>query len=161
MSAAAELPLSSAAVFIILVAAAGLCALLILALRPFLRRYALARPNARSSHREPTPQGGGIAVIAATLAVTLVVTAAFPELWSYAFAIVFGATILISCVGAIDDIRPLPVIPRLLLQSFAVALVIAALPTELRIVEFLPWWFERLSLLIAGLWFVNLVNFMD
>jgi UDP-N-acetylmuramyl pentapeptide phosphotransferase/UDP-N-acetylglucosamine-1-phosphate transferase len=25
----------------------------------------------------------------------------------------------------------------------------------------LPWWLERLALLIGGLWFVNLVNFMD
>ena len=40
---------------------------LIIALMPWLKAYALARPNARSSHREPTPQGGGIAVIVATL----------------------------------------------------------------------------------------------
>ena len=37
------------------------------AIRPLLLRHALARPNARSSHRVPTPQGAGIAVIAATL----------------------------------------------------------------------------------------------
>ena len=42
--------------------------LLILMLRPLLERYALARPNARSSHTTPTPQGGGIAVVAATIA---------------------------------------------------------------------------------------------
>ena len=42
--------------------------LAIIILRPWLRRYALSRPNFRSSHREPTPQGGGIAVIAATIA---------------------------------------------------------------------------------------------
>ena len=47
---------------------AVLCAGLIVLLRPALGHYALARPNARSSHREPTPQGGGIAVIAATIA---------------------------------------------------------------------------------------------
>ena len=39
------------------------------ALRPVLLRHALATPNARSSHRIPTPQGAGIAVIAATLLV--------------------------------------------------------------------------------------------
>src|SRR5258708_9270449 len=48
------------------VAAALICAGLIVLLRPLLARYALARPNARSSHVTPTPQGGGIAVIAAT-----------------------------------------------------------------------------------------------
>src|SRR5690349_8646234 len=42
---------------------------------PLFRRYALARPNARSSHREPTPQGGGIAVVTATVLVSLVAAA--------------------------------------------------------------------------------------
>ena len=44
--------------------------MLLVLLRPLLRRHALAQPNARSSHREPTPQGGGIAVIAATIVAT-------------------------------------------------------------------------------------------
>src|ERR1044071_1174921 len=48
---------------------------LLLWLRPLLARYALANPNARSSHKIPTPQGGGIAVIAAT--VTVVAAAEF------------------------------------------------------------------------------------
>src|SRR5436305_1732032 len=53
-------------------AAAALGALLLsygltVLLRPLLVRYALARPNARSSHFEPVPQGGGVAVIIAAL----------------------------------------------------------------------------------------------
>ena len=36
-------------------------------LHPVLARYALARPNTRSSHQRATPQGGGLAVIAATI----------------------------------------------------------------------------------------------
>ena len=48
-----------------------LCALLIVVLRPLLGRYALAKPNARSSHTTPTPQGGGIAVVAATIVTDL------------------------------------------------------------------------------------------
>ncbi len=40
---------------------------IIVAIRPWLQRIALAKPNARSSHSVPTPQGGGIAVIAATI----------------------------------------------------------------------------------------------
>jgi hypothetical protein len=39
------------------------------AIRPWLLRHALAKPNARSSHRIPTPQGAGIAVIGATVVV--------------------------------------------------------------------------------------------
>ena len=44
-------------------------AILIGFLKPWLQRYALARPNARSSHTIPTPQGGGIAVVIAVAAV--------------------------------------------------------------------------------------------
>lgn len=139
-------------------------AALIVALRPLLQRYALARPNARSSHREPTPQGGGIAVCAATLAVAIAAafvppasgTAALAEL-----APLFGAVGLIAAVGAVDDIWTIPVPPRLLLQVLAVAAVIAVLPVELRIVPPLGWWVERTLLVIGGVWFVNLVNFMD
>ena len=54
-----------------LLASALLSAVLIVALKPLLVRYALARPNARSSHKAPTPQGGGIAVLAATVTPTV------------------------------------------------------------------------------------------
>ena len=66
-----------------------------------------------------------------------------------------------AIVGAADDIRAIAVIPRLLLQAAGVAIVIAFLPEDLRIVAELPWWLERALLVIGGLWFVNLVNFMD
>jgi UDP-N-acetylmuramyl pentapeptide phosphotransferase/UDP-N-acetylglucosamine-1-phosphate transferase len=42
-----------------------------------------------------------------------------------------------------------------------IAAVISVLPDSLRVVPALPWWIERALLLIGGLWFVNLVNFMD
>ena len=56
----------AALILIIPVASGLICAGLIVLLRPLLQRYALSRPKARSSHVAPTPQGGGIAVIAAT-----------------------------------------------------------------------------------------------
>jgi UDP-N-acetylmuramyl pentapeptide phosphotransferase/UDP-N-acetylglucosamine-1-phosphate transferase len=39
--------------------------------------------------------------------------------------------------------------------------VIYALPAELRPLPVMPWWLERMILFVGGLWFVNLVNFMD
>ena len=54
----------------ILVAAALTSALLIIIFHPLLEHYALARPNARSSHKAPTPQGGGIAVILSTIGIS-------------------------------------------------------------------------------------------
>jgi UDP-N-acetylmuramyl pentapeptide phosphotransferase/UDP-N-acetylglucosamine-1-phosphate transferase len=47
------------------------------------------------------------------------------------------------------------------LQTFAVIAALAALPPELRLMPLLPWWGERILLVIGTLWFVNLVNFMD
>jgi UDP-N-acetylmuramyl pentapeptide phosphotransferase/UDP-N-acetylglucosamine-1-phosphate transferase len=126
-----------------------------------LRRHALARPNARSSHHQPTPQGGGIAVIAATIAAAWLSCIFIGGSIAAPLPTVFAAAIVIACIGAADDIRPLPVPLRLLLQAVAVAALIHALPDEWRIVSFLPWWIERIMLVIGGLWFVNLVNFMD
>jgi UDP-N-acetylmuramyl pentapeptide phosphotransferase/UDP-N-acetylglucosamine-1-phosphate transferase len=126
-----------------------------------LRRHALARPNARSSHHQPTPQGGGIAVIAATIAAAWLSCIFIGGSIAAPLPTVFAAAIVIACIGAADDIRPLPVPLRLLLQDVAVAALIHALPDEWRIVSFLPWWIERIMLVIGGLWFVNLVNFMD
>lgn len=126
--------------------------------RPLLQRYALARPNARSSHRVPTPQGAGIAVISATLAVALLWAAwanvAIPP------ALV-AATVLIALVGFADDIVSLPVLLRLVLQAAAVGMVVFTAPETARIVPALPLVLERGLVLLAGIWFVNLVNFMD
>ena len=143
--------------------AAVLCALLIVVLRPLLERYALSKPNARSSHTIPTPQGGGIAVVAATI-VTVYGALYFwsgTTVASEALLLVLAAVILIAGVGAADDVHSIAVAPRLLLQALAVTLVIYTLPNELRVVPFVPWWAERVLLVVGGLWFVNLVNFMD
>jgi len=135
---------------------------LIWLLQPLLKRHALAHPNVRSSHRIPTPQGGGIAVISATVGV---VVACFlfgvPGLGGQTFWLVLAATVFIALVGAIDDVRPIAVMPRLILQAVGVAIVLAALPGELRVVPFLPYWLERALLGLAILWLVNLTNFMD
>ena len=137
---------------------------LIVLLQPWLRRYALVQPNARSSHQCPTPQGAGIAVLAATIAALSFGGLFIPSLepvWAWPLWPVFAVTVFIAMVGAADDIRAIAVGPRLLLQIIAVALLVAALPDDLRVWQILPWWVERGLLLVAGVWFVNLVNFMD
>jgi UDP-N-acetylmuramyl pentapeptide phosphotransferase/UDP-N-acetylglucosamine-1-phosphate transferase len=131
------------------------------AIRPLMLRHALARPNARSSHRIPTPQGAGIAVIVATLIAAIAVVALAGTSPMKIPAIVFGATLFIAAVGLADDVHSIPVLPRLLLQAAAVAAIVFTAPESLRIVDTLPLWIERGLVLLAGLWFVNLVNFMD
>jgi UDP-N-acetylmuramyl pentapeptide phosphotransferase/UDP-N-acetylglucosamine-1-phosphate transferase len=133
-------------------------------IRPCLLRHAMARPNPRSSHDTPVPQGGGIAVVLATLAVTWAAVLLWPNL-SHGqiqhFWIVVAAAILLTILGTIDDMHSLPATVRLIAQGIAVGDVMIALPDELRLLPQLPWWMDRACLLIAGVWFVNLVNFMD
>jgi UDP-N-acetylmuramyl pentapeptide phosphotransferase/UDP-N-acetylglucosamine-1-phosphate transferase len=138
-----------------------LSACLTWAVRPMMLRHALAKPNARSSHRIPTPQGAGIAVIAATLIVAAAIAGFVGAAGLKMPLAVFGATLFIAVVGLADDVSSIPVLPRLLLQALAVAAVVVAAPGELRVVPACPLWIERALLLLAGLWFVNLVNFMD
>jgi UDP-N-acetylmuramyl pentapeptide phosphotransferase/UDP-N-acetylglucosamine-1-phosphate transferase len=136
---------------------------LIVLLRPFLVRYAMARPNARSSHRIPTPQGGGIAVMVAVVIVIaatgMLVPGALAPAWHV--ALVLAAAAGLALLGAIDDIRPIQPLPRLVVQAAAVLVVLAAVPPELRVVAIAPWWLERVLMAFGLLWFVNLVNFMD
>jgi len=157
-----SLPLWAA--FAALIVAAITTYAVTIVLRPILLRIVLARPNARSSHTQPTPQGGGIAVVGVTLAIVMVgvatLGAASGVEWPQIAAIV-SAALLLAVAGLADDIRNVGAIMRLLVQIVAVALVISTLPDHMRLVPTLPWWIERVLLLVAGVWFVNLVNFMD
>src|SRR5476651_1190549 len=96
--------------WVIIIAAAAVSFGMLLLLRPVLQRHALAHPNARSSHKTPTPQGGGIAVIAAA---TGVVAASFlfgvPGLSGHSMWLVLAATVFIAVVGAVDDVRSIAV----------------------------------------------------
>lgn len=154
-----EMSFSSA--IAILAASCVICVLLIIALRPLLQRYALARPNARSSHVIPTPQGGGVAVIAATIAAAVIFGPIAALTFDTAFFCLLISTICLAVVGAFDDLRPMPVLPRFTLQAITVALILATLPEQFHLVKSIPLWGERAILLLGGLWFINLVNFMD
>jgi UDP-N-acetylmuramyl pentapeptide phosphotransferase/UDP-N-acetylglucosamine-1-phosphate transferase len=155
MIASVQMILATTAIAVVVSAA------LVAALLPLLARYALARPSARSSHRVPTPQGAGIGVIAATVVAATVTLLAWPQGPAQGLALALGAALALAAVGAIDDVRPVPVIPRLLLQALAVAAILMAMPTQAQIAPFAPLVVERALLFLAALWFVNLVNFMD
>lgn len=143
------------------IAAAALCYGLLWLLRPILQRHALAHPNHRSSHKVSTPQGGGFGLMAATIAVTASGSVLLGIPGQQSLWLVLAATAFVAVVGAVDDVRPIEALPRLFLQTIGVAIVLIALPSDLRIVTSLPFWLERGLLALAILWFVNLVNFMD
>jgi UDP-N-acetylmuramyl pentapeptide phosphotransferase/UDP-N-acetylglucosamine-1-phosphate transferase len=141
------------------VASALLSALLTLILKPLLVRYALARPNARSSHKTPTPQGAGIAVLTATIVVAASAVA-WIVLPFWEWTIVIAAAVAFAVLGTADDIRPLPVSLRLAMQ-FIVVLMVVSRPDVRLLPEAVPLILERVLLVFGGVWFVNLVNFMD
>jgi len=150
-----------ASALMLLVGSSLLTMLLIQLSWPVLKRYALARPNARSSHKVPTPQGGGIAVVAAVILATGIFAITTLGVLIPSLAIVFAATIVLAVTGAADDIRPLTPLSRLIIQSASVLAMLHALPADLHIVPALPWWVERAALFFGSLWLVNLTNFMD
>ena len=144
--------------------AAALCAGALVLLLPWLKSYALARPVDRSLHREPTPQGGGLGVIISTFAAAWLVagvSGALPQSALAPLATLTAAAALLALVGLLDDMRGLSPAPRLLVQCLAVGLIVMTLPADMRLVPALPLWAERLCVLLVGVWFVNLVNFMD
>jgi len=133
-------------------------------LMPLYRRYALARPNARSSHTTPTPQGGGLGMLGALAvglaACVLLVPNSGLAGWPYG-ALATGA-VLLATTGWLDDIFELPVIPRLAAQFAAAGLgVYAALamagvsPVSVLAALAIP------VLLVGLVWMINLTNFMD
>nr|WP_255775566.1 hypothetical protein [Microbulbifer sediminum] len=98
-------------------------------------------------HDAPVPRTGGWALLAGwALAAGVAPVAPSPLV-----AAAFGILLLISVV---DDFRHVSAAIRLPVHFAAVGLILLALPAGL------TWWWYPL-LLLAGVWMVNLYNFMD
>ena len=111
--------------------AAALSAALLVITLPTLKAYAVAHATARSSHREPTPQGGGAAVVLSTFlvvwcAILLGSPVAPDQLARLAVLTVAGA--LLAVVGAVDDIRGLSPLSRLVTQAIAMGMIVVSIP---------------------------------
>lgn len=104
------------------------------------------KPNNRSSHSQITLRGGGIIFPIATL-VSFALDYVSP--W------VTLAVVAVAIVSFIDDIRPLPTLPRISIHLFAVVLVFYDL--DLFGLEF---WLLPLILVFLIGW-INAFNFMD
>ncbi len=147
--------LAAAGVFAASLAATGLV------LAELRRRAVLAQPNARSSHAVPTPQGGGIAVMAVVLVAWSLVNLATPQpnLW----ILIAGAAGL-AVLSWLDDLRGLPAGLRLVAHVGAVAaglVWLTGLGHGPVFQGLLPPWLDAAAAAVAWVWFVNLYNFMD
>lgn len=134
-----------------------------------VRRYALARslldvPNARSSHTAPTPRGGGVAIVAVTLAGLSVLAVSgglsWPALWA-----VMGAGGLVALVGFLDDHGHIAARWRLLAHFAAAAWALAWLggmpPLPAFGTLFDLGWLGAALAAVYLVWLLNLYNFMD
>lgn len=129
----------------------------------YARRHGmLDQPGKRRSHQVPTPRGGGVGIVVATL------LAGLPAAWSlsdHASAdrvyVAFGVGVLaVALIGWRDDRAPLAVMPRLLVHLGAAVLVGAAILAP--VAAHNPWlWWLLLPLAPVLVGFINAHNFMD
>jgi UDP-N-acetylmuramyl pentapeptide phosphotransferase/UDP-N-acetylglucosamine-1-phosphate transferase len=124
-----------------------------------IRRGVYDQPNARSSHAELKPRGGGIGVLAAVVALWLAGSGAAGRL--DAVLPPAGLALGLGALSFLDDVRGLPPAARLAAQALAVGLGMLTLPGELVFPGLLPVWADTVLAALAWLWFINLYNFMD
>ena len=121
-------------------------------------RRILDHPNERSSHSQPTPRGGGLAVTPVVVVMLLASWLIWPGPW----LILAGGAVVLMAVSWLDDRRGLAPLPRFLLQAAIIAVALADLPEGLRVFPgAMPVWADRGLAGLGWLWFVNLYNFMD
>jgi Fuc2NAc and GlcNAc transferase len=132
------------------------------------RRHAIATrmldiPNARSSHVNPTPRGGGVAV-------AVVLIAGVAVLWTQAVispAVMLACAVggsIVAAVGYWDDKHGLAALPRFIVHIGSAALAVALLSLDPN--AQLPFsGFAAIvacgALVLGTAWSINLFNFMD
>jgi Fuc2NAc and GlcNAc transferase len=134
-----------------------------------IRRYACSRnmidiPNDRSSHRLPTPRGGGAAIVLVVLAGLIVFRIAGSMSVSF-LAALGGAGALVALIGWLDDRRDIAPVFRLAGHFMAAGWALYWLggfpPVTLlgRAVDL--GWAGLIPAAFLLVWFLNLFNFMD
>ena len=121
-------------------------------------------PNERSSHTNPTPRGGGIAIVATcTIGIALALLTGYLDL---ALGIVLLAGgLVVAVVGFVDDFKGVSTRTRLAIH-FCVALLAlsvmegtSTLQIGNRNVELVGVWY--VVAILGVIWTMNLFNFMD
>lgn len=132
----------------------------------WVRRYGLELnliqvPNQRTSHVNPTAQGGGFGVVVAGLASgAWLMRQQGVTGWS-----MLGLSLLIAVVGAWDDVRQVSAKIRFIIQLAVMGACLWAFwplpPLMLPGAAVLGGILLVMCLWIAGVWWINLFNFMD
>jgi UDP-N-acetylmuramyl pentapeptide phosphotransferase/UDP-N-acetylglucosamine-1-phosphate transferase len=138
------------------------CGAIVLAAEPptialLRRRRVLDVPGTRSSHSIATPRGGGAPIAVGLLAAAAVAVASGAVAAGLAFAL---AVAFFGLLGLVDDVRGLPALTRLALQTAGAAAVATLLVAWLS----MPPLAVAVAACAAACWLVglvNAVNFMD
>jgi len=138
-----------------LVLSAASCWILLRALIPHLSQRLLDQPNARSSHRQAKPRGGGSAFVVVAAGSTLIVlvlgSSASPALPQALLPLV---ALPLAIVGLLDDHLNLPAVWRYIAQMVTAFLILLVSPIPL------PWLLLPV-VLVAVTAVINFTNFMD
>jgi Fuc2NAc and GlcNAc transferase len=128
------------------------------------RRRLLDVPNQRSSHTEPTPRGGGLAIVLISLAaiLSLAITGALNGRLAASIA---GPAAVVAMVGWLDDHGHVPALWRLMAQfgaAVAAVLLLGGFETYEIGTHSVNLGIGGNLLAVLGLvWLTNLFNFMD
>lgn len=121
-------------------------------------RGLVAAVNERRVHKEATPHGGGVAMVLVGVPLGLLAVWGFQLPYGWFLTVLLVASVPVAVVGYYDDRHELSAKVRLPVHLLAVGSGLAFLPPMF---DFMPLWLDKLILLLAWGWFVNLYNFMD
>lgn len=146
----------------------GLAAMLSYIINFFLVKHAHALqlidvPNYRSSHATPTPRGGGVGIVigfSITMFCIWFWQAEPLKIWS-----IILVSWIIAAIGLYDDVISCSALTRIIFHTIAIALLLFCIGYR---IEYAPVFFNLHTtwlvvgiLFIAGIWSINLFNFMD
>jgi len=128
-----------------------------------LKRNILDIPNERSSHTQPTPKGGGLAIVISWyIGITLLFLMGSLNRNLY-FALLCG--ILLAIISLIDDLYDIKPSIRLIAQTSAAIVSLICLngiqPLLLFGINIFPNIILEVITIIGMVWFINLYNFLD
>ena len=134
---------------------AAFCWILLWALIPKLSRRLLDQPNARSSHREPTPRGGGLAFVVVSAGSILIafVWGSHPSS-ALSHSLLPLVALPLAIVGLLDDRHNLPASWRYGVQVVTAFLMLCLSPIQIPCL-LLP------LVIVAVTAVINFTNFMD
>lgn len=135
--------------------------LLALIMRALPSGFLGAAVTERSNHTQPARQLGGLALVPVTIASLWVFGPQAGLTLQFLLPVSFAAALL-WIIGFLDDRHHLTETVRLASQLAAAALAVYGLGQDFRLLpELLPLLIERILLVLALVYFINLTNFMD